>query len=243
MPNRPKQNHMDTVILDTIPFQPDINYLQKILRIEGKTVEVNKLRQLLQQAQTIAKPKAVYKTAYVDSRGDDFIVVDGVTLISRILRINLVDIYRVFPFVVTCGIELAEWANSMDNILERYQADTITQMALDEARNVLTAHISASYPGPMGTMSPGSLTDWPTEQQQNLFAVLGSLPSSIGVSLTDSFLMIPLTSVSGIRFHSKINFENCKLCSRERCPGRKAPYEPALYDERYSIQCENAKDT
>lgn len=230
-----KHNYMDTVILDTIPFQPDINHLQKTLRIKDKTAEADRLRQLLQQAEAIAKPKAVYRVAYIDSRGDDFVIVDGITLTSRILRINLTETYRVFPFVITCGIELAKWADSTDNILERYQASTISQIAIDEARSALTAHISAHYPGPMGTMSPGSLNDWPTEQQQNLFELLGSLPNLIDINLTDSCTMLPLVSVSGIRFHSKTNFDSCKLCSRKKCPGRRSPYDLLLYDEEYCI--------
>ena len=50
----------------------------------------------------------------------------------------------------------------------------------------------------------------------------------IGVNLTDSFLMIPRKSISGIYFPTEIKFYSCQLCPRERCIGRKAPYDSKL---------------
>jgi hypothetical protein len=42
--------------------------------------------------------------------------------------------------------------------------------------------------------------------------------------LTDSLLMVPRKSISGILFPSEEGFVACQLCERERCPGRKAPF-------------------
>ena len=32
----------------------------------------------------------------------------------------------------------------------------------------------------------------------------------------------------------KANFENCQLCSREKCQGRKAQYDKDLYKEKFA---------
>jgi hypothetical protein len=53
------------------------------------------------------------------------------------------------------------------------------------------------------------------------------------VELTDSFLMVPNKSVSGLRFPTETSVENCQLCPREVCPGRRTPYDPKLYEQRY----------
>jgi len=66
------------------------------------------------------------------------------------------------------------------------------------------------------------------EEQRKLFALLGDPVKEVGVELTESCLMIPVKSVSGIWFPAKIDFENCQLCSRENCPGRRAPYDENL---------------
>jgi hypothetical protein len=45
--------------------------------------------------------------------------------------------------------------------------------------------------------------------------------------------MTPVKSVSGIWFPTEGKYENCQLCNREDCPGRRAPYEPGLMERKY----------
>jgi len=46
------------------------------------------------------------------------------------------------------------------------------------------------------------------------------------VILTESFLMMPRKSSSGIFFPTETPFFACQLCPREGCPARKAAYDP-----------------
>ena len=84
-------------------------------------------------------------------------------------------------------------------------------------------------------MSPGRLVNWPLSEQAALFTLLGDPHEAIGVHLTDSYLMVPTKSVSGVRFPTEQSFESCQLCPRERCHGRKAPYDSGLYDREYRV--------
>ena len=77
-------------------------------------------------------------------------------------------------------------------------------------------------------MNPGSLDGWPIEQQVELFNLLENKNKDLGVELTESFLMVPQKSVSGILFKSKSGYTNCKLCEMVNCPSRKSPFEPGL---------------
>ncbi len=225
---------MDSFVLDNIPFQIDTGQLYKNLRIKEGSELVARLNHLVDKAQAIGRPKASYKVAFIESRGDDQVIIDGVMLTSRVLRVNLEKAHRVFPFVATCGIELEEWSVSIDDMLERYWADVIKEMALRVALKHLNEHLIDHFqPGKISRMNPGSLPDWPLPEQQQLFALLGGGPASIGVKLTDSFLMIPIKSVSGIWFPTEESFESCLLCPREKCPGRRAPYDSDLYDRKY----------
>jgi len=225
---------MDSFVLDNVPFQIDTGQLYKNLRIKEGSELVARLNHLVDKAQAIGRPKASYKVAFIESRGDDQIIIDGVMLTSRVLRVNLEKAHRVFPFVATCGIELEEWSVSIDDMLERYWADVIKEMALRAALKHLNEHLVDHFqPGKISRMNPGSLPDWPLPEQQQLFALLGGGPASIGVKLTDSFLMVPIKSVSGIWFPTEESFESCLLCPREKCPGRRAPYDSDLYDRKY----------
>lgn len=84
-------------------------------------------------------------------------------------------------------------------------------------------------------MNPGSLEDWPLREQHNLFSLLGDSCEAIGVRLTKSAMMVPLKSMSGIEFESGEKFFNCQLCPREKCPGRRAPYDAQLYAAKYGM--------
>ena len=228
---------MDTLILDRVPFQIDLEQLSKSMRIKEGSGQVERLKHLVDEAEAVAKPKALYKVAFIDSKGEDQVVVNGIVLTSRVLRVNLEKAHRIFPFVATCGEELEKWSRPIDDLLEKYWADVIKEMALRAAVKSLNEHLIEHYrPGKMSRMNPGSLPDWPLEEQRPLFFLLGNGPASIGVRLMDSFLMMPIKSVSGIWFPTEESFESCRLCSREKCPGRRAPYDPNLFDQKYRKQ-------
>ncbi len=79
-------------------------------------------------------------------------------------------------------------------------------------------------------MAPGSGSAdiWPITQQKELFLIFGDVESLIGVRLTDTYLMLPIKSVSGVIFQTETTFETCQLCPREACIGRRTEYKPDL---------------
>lgn len=208
--------------------------LQK-LRVKEGTGSARSVERLLKEAEAVAKPKALYGVAYVDQRAEESVEVGGQTFESRVLRVNLDPVHRIFPYVATCGTELDEWSSSIDDMLESYWADAIKEMALRGAMHALSDHLEQRFrPGRMSRMSPGSLEDWPIFEQRKLFALLGDTEAAIGVRLTDSMIMVPLKSLSGIWFPTEVDFASCQLCPREICSGRRAPYDETLYERKYN---------
>ncbi len=225
---------MDTIILDSLPCRLDVEQLKKALRIKEDSGMGEKVEAMAREAQTVARPKACYRAAYVESKGEQEVVIEGVKFSSRVLRVNLEKAFRVFPYVATCGLELDEWSKSVEGIVERYWAETIMIMTVRSAIRHVHDHLVERYQsGELSRMGPGSLPDWPLPEQKPLFAILGNAPASIGVQLQDSFLMTPVKSVSGIFFPNEEGYENCQLCPRQNCPGRRAPYDQALLDRKY----------
>ncbi|MFZ5944693.1 MAG: vitamin B12 dependent-methionine synthase activation domain-containing protein [Bacillota bacterium] len=225
---------MNPVILDKIPFEIDLDKYLKLIRVSNKPDYAEKATKLVAEAQSIARPKAMYREAFIEAKGDNFVIVNGTTFTSRVLRVNLNDVYRVFPYVATSGVEIEEWSEGIEDMLERFWADTIKEMALRVAMQELFQHFKENcYLGNTSTMNPGSLQDWPIQEQSKLFKVLGN-SELVGIRLSETFLMYPIKSVSGIIFPTEVNFVNCQLCSRENCPGRKAPYDKHLYKEKFA---------
>lgn len=224
-------------ILREIPFDPDIPWLMRRLRIkEGSANQIELLR-MIEEARPIAQPKALFMVAYVTSRGEDWVEIAGIRFTSRVLRVNLDGLYRVFPYLATCGMELQDWADSFDDMLAGFWAEAVKEAALLCAVRAVFEDLEERYhPGETASMNPGSLADWPIQEQQPLFELFGGHARSIGVSLNESMLMTPTKTVSGIRFATQTAFESCQLCPREGCPGRRAIYDPELYDSRYCRQ-------
>jgi hypothetical protein len=227
---------MDITLLDHIPYQPDLQSLKQKLHIRPGSAQEADLEALARQAQSVARPKSLYKPVYIDAREGDTLTLGGIPFASRVLRVNLEAVHRVFACLATCGRELEAWANAHEDMLERFWADAIMEQALGAAWGAMAEHLARHYhPGTVSTMNPGSLEDWPLTQQKALFTLLGDTRGLIGVELTDSYLMVPRKSVSGIIFPAETGFESCMLCPRENCPGRRAPYQPEMAQTKYGM--------
>jgi len=221
-------------IIDAIPFEVELGQFLRSLHIEEGDSDAERVRELLAAARAVARPRAMFRESYVDSKADASVVIDGITLSSRVLRVNLGEAHRAFPFLATCGTELDAWSGTITDMFQRYWADKIKEHALGCAIKAVNDAITQRYSlGVTTTMTPGSLDDWPISQQSALFALLGRPREAIGVTLTDSFLMVPTKSVSGLRFPAEVTFESCQLCPREKCPGRRARYDKDLFAKKY----------
>jgi hypothetical protein len=211
-------------ILDDIRIRLDMHEIKKTLHLEGRE-DSRKIHVLTKEIQPLLRAKAAYRTCYIGSTSEDAIVVEGFHFTSRVLSRQLDNVGRVFPFVVTIGSGLEEYARTCSDFLKQYYIDTIGNIALISVRKYLEDHLRSKFAlSCISYMSPGSLKDWDLNGQRPLFSVLGDVKGSIGVYLTETLLMIPAKSLSGIFFPTDIPFYSCQLCPRENCPARRAKY-------------------
>jgi hypothetical protein len=223
------------IILKDIPVDVEVNAILSRARIAPDSSTGHELIRLIDEVRPAIKPKAVYRPVYIEAREDRSIEIAGVRLTSRVLRVNLDRAERVFPFVATCGAEVEAWSQQYQDMLLQYVFDMFKEQLLRRAIQYLREQIQRTYaPGRLSTMNPGSLQDWPLREQQQLFALLGDVKQAIGVELAESWLMSPVKSVSGLLFPAEVGFENCQLCPRENCPGRRAPYDRTLWATRFA---------
>jgi hypothetical protein len=218
-------------VLNNIPFTLDTAALLSEVHVSQQSEDARDIHDLVKIAGRLARPKAVYKGSYIENRDRDKVCIDGVVFSSRVLSANLRAVERVFPYVATCGKELDELDVAPDNFARRYWLDTLKGMVLHVSLEFLYNHIRAKYAlDKTATMSPGAADQdiWPIEQQRQLFSLFQNVEDSIGVKLTDSCLMIPNKSVSGILFATEVNFRSCQVCRRKNCPSRKAPFDKDL---------------
>jgi len=215
------------VVLDDIAFAPDIANFLKAIRIDEESELAAGATELFEWAAPFIRPKALHRISFINERDGDSVAVDNVVFTSRALVENLTDVERVFAFVATCGTELEGVAYDRDPFMGPFWLDGLKAMALQTAMAALKTDLEDRYGlGDFVAMNPGSadVDVWPIEQQKSLFALCGEVEDLIGVTLTDSYLMLPTKSVSGVYFETDKTFINCQLCTREMCPSRRAKY-------------------
>jgi hypothetical protein len=218
-------------ILEKIPLALPLGEIRRQLHLK-KGERWDEVKTLIQTILPDIQAKAVYRVCYIDEKQDHIIGIDGVRFISRVLAKNLAVVERVFPFVVTIGSCYLEKMDAQEDLVVKYYLDVIGNIALSTARKFLEQLLQTGYGlEGMSFMSPGSLADWPLEEQRPLFALFGDGETPIGVSLNSSCLMIPAKSLSGIYFPTEVPFISCQLCDRKDCPGRKAVYDPKIKAE------------
>ena len=173
-------------ILKNIPVELKMAEIKRRLHIT-RDQDLNLVRELMDFSQNLFDAKALYKICYIDEKLEDAVKVDGLSFRSKVLRKNLDAVERIFPYVVTIGPEFEENVRNCDDILRKYYLDMIGTLAIGSALKHLKKHLQSKYAlGKVSFMSPGSLADWPIEEQRPLFDLLEDTENAIGVTLTYS---------------------------------------------------------
>jgi hypothetical protein len=188
---------------------------------------------LFAKAREVARPKALYKVAYVEDADHLHVTLDGVRFASEVLARNMKGVHRVFAYVCTCGAEVDDWSHAEKDYIVSLWLDIIKERFLFDAITFLREHIKKKYGiATLSAVNPGSgnVDNWPIAQQKLLFPLIGGVAEDAGVRLTDSCLMLPTKSTSGLLYASDTEFFNCSLCERKICPGRRAEYQGNVMD-------------
>ena len=217
-------------VIENIPVKLDADELVKGLRIRRNVDYIrNKLGSLIETISPVMNPKAIYSVSFVDKIEGDNVTIGDTVFTSRVVRMNLEKVGRVFPYIVTAGSELddVELSKGKSAML----LDQVKTAVVSKAYQYLKAHLTEKYGiKSLSSVGPGRLDEWPITQQRELFSHFGDNVDRIGVHLTKTCLMVPIKTISGLFFPSEAGFESCELCSRENCIGRRAAFDPKLVE-------------
>ena len=217
-----------------IPFELNIGALAGKLRVERGSSDFSELKAMVDLAVRMGKPKAAYAESYVDPSDGNGVVIGGKLFQGRLLARNLRGVGRVFPYVATCGIEMDEAAPSDGDVLKAFWWDAIKSELLVAVDRFLRSTVEHVFKlGKTAVMRPGAgdADIWPVERQRELFDLLDGVEDSLGVRLTESFLMIPNQTVSGVIYPTETNFSSCEVCRREGCPSRRAEFSEEMWND------------
>jgi hypothetical protein len=216
----------DREVLRNIPIYLDLSkVMTRLLFHSNMTCPVGEVPKFLKQAVSIARPEAIYKSSPVKDKVGNDLKIDGINFNNSILRVNLKQVDRVFPYVVTCRQKMDSLMLSSDYAGISYTVNIIQEMILAEALNYLQSYITNRYNlDYLWSLMPGELQAWPAEDRTLLFSILGNVEELIGVRLSSNNSLVPKYSACGIFYVAKMEFEGCQVCPQEPCMGRRAPY-------------------
>lgn len=172
----------------------------------------------------ICVPRYGYEIYQLESTNSRSITAEGVTLTTGgVITPMLADADSVALFVATAGREFDEYLHSVKqggDILGEFVLDAIgseiaeaaVRLAMRTLEEEQADGIVVSHP-----YSPG-YCGWHIRDQQKLFSLLP--PAPCGITLSDSSLMSPLKSVSGVAAIGTNVIKQaygCALCGRADC--------------------------
>lgn len=219
-------NVLEKNIVSVFPVSIPMESLLSDLRLEPDDDSFETVSAMREAAVAIAKPVALC-APFTPESTKGMIRINGVLLEEPFIHTMLSGCGTVVPYAATCGRAIDTWARSFTDMFEQFIADTIKQRCLRAVMDALFDAAREQYfnaEQPLSTLNPGSLTEWPLAGQRPLFAILGGITDDTGIVLSDSLLMSPNKSVSGIMFQADEAFHNCQLCPRTDCSGRRVPY-------------------
>ena len=127
-------------------------------------------------------------------------------------------------FIATCGREFEAWQQQLkqqDDLVRVFIADAMGSVIAEKCADVMEQHLQRSI-DKLGwhhtnRFSPG-YCGWHVSEQQMLFPLFNG--ETCGVSLTESSLMVPIKSVSGIigvgKKVRRVDY-SCGLCDFKQC--------------------------
>ena len=211
-------------IVLSVPLDFSVEEFAALCRIKKDSSAFEALEDTLPLIRQYGAPKAILKWANVDRINGDETTIEGVTFQSKVVADKLRETPRVFLSVVTAGEGLERsGAFEDDPFLNTYDG-----ALLFHASKYMIRYMKEQFGFDGSSMlSPGSLPDWPIRNNFALFDMIGNV-DEIGVTLNEAGYIKPWNSGSHIHF-SGDGYQNCSLCKKLDCIGRRARFDRAEY--------------
>ena len=214
-----------------VPTDFTAEELAGLCRVKPNSSAFETIEEMLPLINQYGAPKAIIKWASVDRIEGDLTTIEGVTFRSKVVADKLKDTPRVFLSVVTAGWGLEESGEFEDDPF----LNTFNGALLFRASRYTVNYMKEKFGFDGSSMlNPGSLPDWPIENNFPLFDIIGNV-AEIGVSLNEAGYIKPWNSGSHIHF-SGDGYQNCSLCKKYKCPGRRARFNREEYVRIFGVE-------
>ncbi len=217
--------------IDSIPVKLSEKHLLDTI-LEGEDGKVSQrtktqLKKAIREVLSHIKPQGIYRIIPLRSQKDKKSSKD-LNFSSKNLKEMFNDCDKVAVFLTTVGKEIDDLVKKAMKRRPHYGylLNLVASAAAEEAAEYMQEYIRKKLPEDRTTTyrySPG-YCDWSIREQKKLFGLIPH--EKIGVKLSDTYLMSPTKSVSGVfgicNANSEMELRNlCRNCKRKNCPHRR----------------------
>lgn len=216
-------------ILSNISLQYDVEELMRFCHLDVFRDRIREVEAVIDESYKLIDPKAVYKTVKIfEVKGSRLVLEGGSVFESELLAEKLKCTPEIAVYVATTGPALERRVTELGpkELSKSFIMDCIGTYALRQVSDIIQKDFQPGGVERLSKFSPGDTAYWDLREQKVLFHVLGAeeVQNVIGVSLNESYVMIPRKSVSGVIGDTKEQFQECQICKR-RCEYRRAPFK------------------
>jgi hypothetical protein len=220
-------------VLSEIKIDINVDDVLKIMGYQGARPAPKRIVSAAHEAKELCleliEPRCVYEIYEISGIGSGVLSLNGAKFHGKVLQKVMKGSTRAVIFVATMGKRLDDEIERLTKGGDTFSAvmlDTFGSVALGVTSVDLYSTISQNEATPDGyrlthSFGPGEC-QWDIREQKTLFTLVDA--DSIGVTLTDTCLMIPKKSRSGIMglgpTHLVSTKSACDLCDSKKCSGR-----------------------
>jgi len=195
---------MDCKIFTDIPYELTMETLNEELNLRNKKNLLKIVETLLAKTREITRLKAIYFSGDVSEKNDISVAINGESFESELFRGYAEKGDRVYPYMVTVGTELDEYAKTLTDTMDQIMIDGIMNLLVNIGKVFVAQEVQkeARWDSTQDYV-PGNGEAWPTEEQTRLFDMFGDQSQKIGVTLGDHAFVLPGRSTIGILSQKK----------------------------------------
>lgn len=190
---------MSYKIFEKYPFSYDMESLDKELHLRGNEAMLNILEAIYKMVEKITRPKAIYFEARITEKTDESVKINGVPFESQLLRgyVNQGD--PIFPYIVTVGTELDDYAKTLKDPMKLFMIDEVMNLLVNTGKVFVADRVKeATGWQSVQDYVPGNGEEWSTVEQKRLFDLFAGETAKIGVTLGDNYFVLPGRSTIGV---------------------------------------------
>lgn len=190
---------MSYKVFEKYPFSYDMESLDKELHLRGNEAMLDILEAIYKMVEKITRPKAIYFEARITEKTDESVKINGVPFESQLLRgyVNQGD--PIFPYIVTVGTELDDYAKTLKDPMKLFMIDEVMNLLVNTGKVFVADRVKeATGWQSVQDYVPGNGEEWSTVEQKRLFDLFAGETAKIGVTLGDNYFVLPGRSTIGV---------------------------------------------